>query len=620
MGGFNKEMEIYLSYALKYSKKEDTIIVKAHPTLKAQKQSRVLVKKLEENNRHCIEIDDCFDDVPLELFSVLLHPKRLLSVLSTCGISIAYLCKCEIVMGLDEAIIAGFKKNTVNNAQWDIKQKVLYLQTKQAYKNLFPPLTHLDVASSSKFPEFPVVIKPEDLNSEDRNSKKLNDQQQIAGSNFRHSAWLCTKSGQYYRALNNYGTGVLELQKATVFDSSNPWFFYSLGGALQACNKKGDAITAYFKATELNFDSSVRQSVLERKRNRESNLRGLVVINSIENPPLGMNKSIQIVEPYLVREHGIHLEYTLSQLDKLSKTLAHKSHWYDFIIFNSAASLSSWNHRDFARLITKLKIPVFVYWHETDWTLSKWKKSFPIAHQNIIEVSSHSNFTHVTASEACSDTIRRYYPASKNIHKIYECTDIPINCKPTSKSAASVPFVLNIASIQERKGTDLFVDTAIKVCARHPTVQFVWLGKATSAGQELYKNCQSKIKSCGLENRIIFPGHVESPWEHYLKNASVFFFPSRDDPFPLSILEAMCMGRSIVTFNVGGPPEALGVHGTIIDPFDIDSAATAIVNLLSKSSENFVNQDIIQRYQSLYTPEKLGDRIANHVNFGLRRT
>ena len=78
------------------------------------------------------------------------------------------------------------KKNTVNNAQWDIKQKVLYLQTKQAYKNLFPPLTHLDVASSSKFPEFPVVIKPEDLISEDRNSKKLNDQQQIAGSNFRN--------------------------------------------------------------------------------------------------------------------------------------------------------------------------------------------------------------------------------------------------------------------------------------------------------------------------------------------------------------------------------------------------------------------------------------------------
>jgi glycosyltransferase involved in cell wall biosynthesis len=266
-------------------------------------------------------------------------------------------------------------------------------------------------------------------------------------------------------------------------------------------------------------------------------------------------------------------------------------------------------------------MPIFIYWHETDWVLNNWKENFSIAHQTLLEVSSQPNIVHLTVSEACSRAIKKYYPSSKNVHKVHNATNVPVNYKSLLKQVSPfAPFVLNIASIQERKGTDLFVDTGIKVCQRHPTVRFICLGKVTTIGQKLYSNCQSKIKSVGLEDRILFPGHIESPWDFYLRNASVFFLSSRDDPFPLSILEAMCTGRNIVTFNVGGAPEALDKYGVIIDPFDTHSAAEAIINLLGKSPENLVNKDVIERYQNLYTPEKLGDRIANHVNFYLRRT
>jgi tetratricopeptide (TPR) repeat protein len=612
---FNKEIDIYLSYALEYTSKEDTIVIKAHPTLKAQKQSRVLVEKLEKNERKCIEISDNFDDVPLEFFAVLLNPKRVLSVLSTCAISIAYLCKCEIVLGLDESIIAGFKNNTVNNADWNLKQKVIYLQTKQAYQNIFSPITHVDVAGNQKFPTFPVLMKLENTKVKEINHVKFPVEANfIINRNLRHSAWLSCKLGEHYISLGNYNDGALELQKATNLDPSSSWFYYNLGKALASSGKTSDARKAYLRATELSFDSHLRQSLLHRQQNEESNLRGLVAINSMGHPPLGMNKSIQIVAPYLVRDHGIHLEYALSNLDDLLATIANKLHWYDFIIFNSLASISSWNYPDVARLITKLNIPVFVYWHETDWTLRQWKESCPVAVRSIMDISSHRNFTHLTVSEVGSEAIRKYFPNSKNIHKIYECTDIPQIFQDATKSIHKAdPFVLNIASIQERKGTDLFIDTAIKVCDRHSTVKFIWLGKVVSGGEELYQKCQSKIKSRGLENRILFPGYVESPWEFYLRNASVFFLSSRDDPFPLSMLEAMCTGRNIVAFNTGGTPEAVGKYGIIVDSFDIDGAAQAIIDLLTKSSDDWVNKYLIERYNSLYTPKMLALRIAKIV-------
>jgi glycosyltransferase involved in cell wall biosynthesis len=166
--------------------------------------------------------------------------------------------------------------------------------------------------------------------------------------------------------------------------------------------------------------------------------------------------------------------------------------------------------------------------------------------------------------------------------------------------------VVNLASIQERKGTDLFVETAIKVCRRHPTVEFLWLGDG-----EPFGSWQREISQAGLEHRILFPGYVEAG-HLILRRASIFFLSSRDDPFPLSVLEAMCLGRTVVTFDVGGAPEALDGQGYVIPPFDTDLAARAILECLDKPRANLVSPSLRERYLALYTPERFAARL-NHV-------
>jgi len=210
-------------------------------------------------------------------------------------------------------------------------------------------------------------------------------------------------------------------------------------------------------------------------------------------------------------------------------------------------------------------------------------------------------------SEACKVSLEKHYPGVRPI-VVYNCTKIPAPFdRPVQP--AEPPTVVNLASIQARKGTDLFVETAIKVCQRHPAVEFIWLGDG-----EPFGSWQADIERAGLQERILFPGYVDAG-HMILRRASLLFLSSRDDPFPLSVLEAMCLGRSIVAFDVGGAPEALAGEGHVIAPFDTDAAAETILACLDKPAAERINLKLRERYLDHYTPQ----RFAQRLNEILRR-
>ncbi len=338
---------------------------------------------------------------------------------------------------------------------------------------------------------------------------------------------------------------------------------------------------------------------------KESNLRGLVILNSLVRPIGGMNRSIILVDK-LLKEQKINLNFWVTSkyriffiIRRLSGKNFHKV--YDFVLFNSLASLAFFP-RWLVKCLEKLSVPIFIYWHETDWVLERWEKRYPIAAQRLKLIACKKSVIHLTVSEACTQAIRDRYPTSRII-QLSETSLIPspydIPLRPSFP-----PLVVNVASIQERKGTDLFVETAIKVCQQHPTVKFIWLGRGAS-----YGTWRADIKAAGLEDRILFPGYLEEPYVFFLRRASVFFLSSRDDPFPLAVLEAMCLGRTVVTFDVGGAPEALAGHGIVIQPFDTDAAASAILRCLHQSADELINPELRKRYLELYAPEQLARRM-----------
>ncbi len=80
-----------------------------------------------------------------------------------------------------------------------------------------------------------------------------------------------------------------------------------------------------------------------------------------------------------------------------------------------------------------------------------------------------------------------------------------------------------------------------------------------------------------LRHRVVLVGHLPSrPSPHQLFDVSVL--PARSEGFPNSMLEAMAMGRPMVSTDVGGVRDAIddGVSGIIVPPADEAAMARAL--------------------------------------------
>jgi glycosyltransferase involved in cell wall biosynthesis len=122
-----------------------------------------------------------------------------------------------------------------------------------------------------------------------------------------------------------------------------------------------------------------------------------------------------------------------------------------------------------------------------------------------------------------------------------------------------------------RKGLDLFATVATLVDRQRPgATRFVWIGKASPAA-----TADSLVRTLGM-----LPDARAR-----IAAADIFVLTSRDDPFPLVVMEAMAASRPIVAFAVGGVPEQLGDAGLVVRPEDVAGMAAAVVALVDLPAE-----------------------------------
>jgi glycosyltransferase involved in cell wall biosynthesis len=131
-----------------------------------------------------------------------------------------------------------------------------------------------------------------------------------------------------------------------------------------------------------------------------------------------------------------------------------------------------------------------------------------------------------------------------------------------------------------RKGPDLFVQMARQVLAttRQPVV-FVWLGGALD--QMEYRNLQYDAQALGIEDRLFFPGTVKAHLPYFAR-FDIFVLSSREDPFPLVMLDAASLGKPLVCFeHAGGAPELVEDDAGVVVPYlDVVAMAAAVVRLV----------------------------------------
>jgi glycosyltransferase involved in cell wall biosynthesis len=144
--------------------------------------------------------------------------------------------------------------------------------------------------------------------------------------------------------------------------------------------------------------------------------------------------------------------------------------------------------------------------------------------------------------------------------------------------AASERGVLTVGAcgtVEERKGTDLWLEAAHLVKTRRPDldVRFRWIGRQKGTWS------QQLVDELDVADVVEFTGEIAEP-APLLAGLDVFTLPSRRDPFPLVVLEAMSLARPVVAFDVGGVAEQLGDAGVIVPTESADLLAKAIIELL----------------------------------------
>ena len=133
-------------------------------------------------------------------------------------------------------------------------------------------------------------------------------------------------------------------------------------------------------------------------------------------------------------------------------------------------------------------------------------------------------------------------------------------------------------TIDWRKGPDLFVQVANNLFLRRPNASVIFRWKGANNGVELMQ-LQYQIKMANLEEKVFFESSSDN-LDSFYQEIDLFLLTSREDPYPLVILEAaQCAKPSICFDKVCGSIDFIkdSDGGIIVPFFDITAAADAIL-------------------------------------------
>ena len=157
-------------------------------------------------------------------------------------------------------------------------------------------------------------------------------------------------------------------------------------------------------------------------------------------------------------------------------------------------------------------------------------------------------------------------------------------------------IIMSSGTCELRKGTDLFVETAILYLkeSTKKNVHFIWTGEFYN--MEFKGWLINQIERAGLEKKIHFVPFVQDPGEYkyLLENANIFLGLSREDPFPSTVLEAMDSNLPVIGFQGTGGVEVMlsEGRGILTSIFDLTEVVRGIDVLLEdyKTREKICNK------------------------------
>lgn len=188
----------------------------------------------------------------------------------------------------------------------------------------------------------------------------------------------------------------------------------------------------------------------------------------------------------------------------------------------------------------------------------------------------------------------------------------PLQAVPAARPDGRVRIV-HIGSVERRKGQDIFLDSLVRLAASCKSkLEVVMIGRPLRP--DFLEGIRPMLQSLDFVSYLGQVPHAEIAG--HVAAADIFVSSSRDEVFPVTILEAMSLGKPVIATAVGGVPEMLrdGVDGLVVPSEDSAALATAIERLTANAeARQAMGTAARQRFFESFTIDKLGDRLLQIV-------
>lgn len=160
---------------------------------------------------------------------------------------------------------------------------------------------------------------------------------------------------------------------------------------------------------------------------------------------------------------------------------------------------------------------------------------------------------------------------------------IPVPAAPTRADDPHGVDVLYLARLQERKRPLAFVQAAVALAPEFPQARFVMVGPDEGQGDVVSR----AIDGARLGDRLTWSGPADrAACTAAMVDADIYVLPSIDEPYPMSVLEAMALQLPVViTDTCGLAPSVERSSSGIVVGSDPNEVTTAIRRLISGGAE-----------------------------------
>lgn len=256
-------------------------------------------------------------------------------------------------------------------------------------------------------------------------------------------------------------------------------------------------------------------------------------------------------------------------------------------------------------------VPCFWWVHESNFGVNLVRKHPEIA--EALEAATRVIFPSKFTSS-------QYVPfaSGANFIPLYSGIDNP------DKLPASVPFIRKapgechlvcVATIENRKGQDILlsaVETLPPQVSRFVHLHLVGRG---SIDKGFYRKIQ--VRSFLRKNIHIWGELSREKAFEVLRAADIFVLASRDEALPISLLEAMALGKPIISTKAGGIAEVInsGDNGLLVDVEDVSALRDAIIHLFQNPDlRHKLGERAKQDFFRAHTIDAMGEKFYEILN------